>query len=74
MYLLCYRDKPVANLLAVGYDDMAVGGASHGLSAALATCRLLHIQHQLGMCSNHRKTHSHCSCTECTQMMALYGP
>jgi len=42
------RDQLVANLLVVGDVDMAVGGASHGLSAALATRHLLHIQHQLG--------------------------
>lgn len=48
-YLLFFRDKDVVDLLATGDDDVAVGGASHGLSAALATRHLLHIQHQLGI-------------------------
>ena len=44
-----FRDEVAADLLAAGSVDMAVGGASHGLSAALATRHVLHIQHQLGM-------------------------
>jgi len=45
----CFRDEVVDNLLAADSVDVAVGGASHGLSAALATRHVLHIQHQLGM-------------------------
>ena len=46
---LCFRDKAVAHLLAADNVDVVVGGASHGLSAALATRHVLHIQHQLGL-------------------------
>ena len=47
--MLFYRNKVVANLLATGCHDVAVGGASHGLATAWATCHVLHIQRQLGM-------------------------
>jgi len=47
--MLFYRNKVVANLLATGCHDVAVGGASHGPAADWATCHVLHIQRQLGM-------------------------
>jgi len=45
---LYFRDEVAADLLASGDVNMAVGGASYGLSAPLATRHVLHIQHQLG--------------------------
>ena len=43
-----FRDQVATDLLVVGDVNVAVGGASYGLPAALATRHVLHIQHQLG--------------------------